>query len=1050
MKVKSFLCNGWTRRLQSVRLLSVCLLLVPAFGAVQAGGGTVSGESVLQQGGITGYVYDETGEPVAGANVIVKGAARTGTVTDVDGRFTLQVAPGTELEISFVGFRTLTVNAADRMRITLTEDTRALDEVIVIGYGTAKRKDFTGAVSSVRLENSPVALVPNLNALEALKGAVAGLDIGATNSAGGQPSMQLRGQKSISGSNDPLIVVDGVIYMGSLNDINPNDIASYDILKDATSAAAYGSRSANGVIIITTRKGRTGKPVVTFNASGSMEAWQNRPELMKGEQWIESVMARNNNTDLSWLKPQETERMNAGKETDWFDLITRTGYIQDYQVAVSGAGEKMNYYLSTSYAQNQGVVVGDDYDRVSVLAKVSADITGWLQIGLDGAYSRSDYSGVGADLEAAYVMSPYGVVYRDEANKLLERYPYTQSGNNPLWRTLEENRTNVDLRNNFRLNAFAVVKVPWIRGLSYRFNYAGNMSKNQSGDFVYEKYYVREGEYNDASRYSPAEYQNLLSRANGAINNNSTESWLTDHILTYADTFGKHSLEATLVATRDYQKYNIEYIMGSDFSENGNTSLGLRGLHKAKVQKVDLYVNSDANGKQIGGNVRTNIGYLARLNYGFADRYYITGSYRRDGASVFGADRKWGDFAAAGLAWKVTEEAFMKPAEFLNSLKLKLSYGRNGNQGLGPYGTLSTINNGSTGGIRYEFGDSNILYGITAGALGNASLGWETTSSWNAGFESAWLASRIFFDADFYVSRTTDQIFDRNIPVMTGFEQMKSSMGEIGNTGVELTLRTVNIENRDLTWTTGLTFWLNRNKLIHLYGDDIDGDGREDDDVGNSRFIGKSLGAIYGWVQDGIVQEDDTEYIQANGVVAGVPKYKDLDGNGTIGSEDREILGYDRPNFKLNMSNTVSYRNWDLYAMLTGTFGGGGYYLKNNANAYMTSGSGLFNSNSVYIPWWTPENRSNVYTSATFAGDGRFQGLQCRSFVRLQDVTLSYTFREPWVRALNIQNLKVFLSGKNLFTVTRWEGGDPEVGNGVRAGDYPVMTTFTLGANISF
>ncbi|MDR0743243.1 MAG: SusC/RagA family TonB-linked outer membrane protein, partial [Tannerella sp.] len=404
----------------------------------------------------------------------------------------------------------------------------------------------------------------------------------------------------------------------------------------------------------------------------------------------------------------------------------------------------------------------------------------------------------------------------------------------------------------------------------------------------------------------------------------------------------------------------------------------------------------------------------------------------------------------AGLAWKVTEEAFMKPVEILNSLKLKVSYGKNGNQGLGPYGTLSTINNGSTGGVRYEFGGSDILYGITAGTLGNASLGWESTASWNAGFESAWLGNRIFLDADFYVSRTTDQIFDRNIPVMTGFTSMKSSMGEIGNTGVELTLRTVNIENRDLTWTTGLTFWLNRNKLIHLYGDDIDGDGKEDDDIGNSRFIGKSLGAIYGWVQDGIVQEDDAAYIQANGATPGAPKYKDLDGNGSIGSEDREILGYDKPNFKLNMSNTVSYRNWDLYAMLTGTFGGGGYFLKNNANAYMTSGSGLFNSNSIYIPWWTPENRSNVYTSATFSGDGRFQGLQSRTFVRLQDVTLSYTFRQPWVKDLKIRDLKLFLSGKNLFTITGWEGGDPEIGNGVRAGDYPVMTTLTLGANISF
>jgi TonB-linked SusC/RagA family outer membrane protein len=996
--------------------------------------------TAFSQKAITGTVLDVAGEPIIGANVMEKGTTN-GTVTNVDGKFMLSVSDNAVIQVSYIGYLTQDIPAGNRsdLQITLQEDARALDEVVVIGYGTVKRQDFTGSVTSVRLEDSPIALAPNLNALEALKGNVAGLDIGATNSAGGQPSMQLRGQKSLSGSNDPLIVVDGVIFMGSLNDINPNDIASYDVLKDATSAAAYGSRSANGVIIITTKKGRTGKPVVSFNASGSMETWQNRPELMKADKWIETVMARNNNTDLSWMKPQETENMNAGKETDWFDAATHTGFIQDYQVSVSGAGERMNYYLSTSYAANQGIVVGDDYNRVAILSKVSADITDWLQIGVDGAYTRSDYSGVGADLGSAYVMSPYGVNYRDEENGLLEKYPYTQSGTHPLWGAESGSRDNMDVRNNFRLNAFAVVKLPWIEGLSYRFNYAGNLSKNQSGDFYYETYYVKEGACDDPTRYSPATYQSFLSNANGYINNNSTGSWLIDNILTYKNTFGKHSVDLTAVATRDRRNWGEVISRGSDYAANGNTTLGINGLHKATTQKVE-----------INKNQRSNIGYFGRASYSFDNRYYLTASYRRDGASVFGADNKWGNFAAAGLAWKVTEESFMKSLEELNSLKLKVSYGMNGNQGLDPYGTLSTINNGSTGGTRYEFGTSTILYGITAGSLGNASLGWESTSSWNTGFESALFGNRIFLDLDLYFSRTTNQIFTRNIPVMTGFKEMKSSMGEIGNTGVELTLRTMNIENRDLTWTTGFTFWLNRNKLIHLYGDDIDGDGKEDDDIGNSRFIGKSLGAIYGWVQDGIVQEDDAAYIQMTGAAPGAPKYKDLNDDGEINDDDREILGYDKPNFKLNMSNTLTYKNWELYAMLTGTFGGGGYYRKNNANAYMTSGSGLFNSNSIYIPWWTPENRSNTYPSATFSGDGRFQGLQCRAFVRLQDVTLSYSFREPWVKNLKIQSLKLFLSGKNLFTVTGWEGGDPEIGNGVRAGDYPVMTTLTVGANISF
>ena len=447
---------------------------------------------------ITGQVKDALGEPIIGANVVVKGTTN-GTITDIDGQYSLEVGSNSILVVSYIGYITqeIPVGKNNTLDVLLREDTETLDEVIVIGYGTTKRKDFTGSVSSVKLENSPIALSPNLNALESLKGNVSGLDIGATNSAGGEPSMQMRGQKSISGSNDPLIVVDGVIFMGSINDINPNDIASYDVLKDATSAAAYGSRSANGVIIITTKRGKTGKPVVTFNATGSMQTWQNKPELMKGEQWLESVMARNNSSDLSWLKPQELANMEAGREINWLDASTRTGWVQDYQVAVSGAGEKMNYYLSAAYSDNQGVVIGDDYNRITALLKINTDITSWLQIGVDAAFTKSDYSGVGANIGEATQTSPYGVMYRNESEKLLEKYPYTQSSVNALWNTDKSVRDNKDIRNNFRANAYAVVKLPWVEGLSYRFNYAGNLSKNQSGDFYYEGYFVKEGAYDD-------------------------------------------------------------------------------------------------------------------------------------------------------------------------------------------------------------------------------------------------------------------------------------------------------------------------------------------------------------------------------------------------------------------------------------------------------------------------------------------------------------------------------------------------------------------------
>lgn len=631
--------------------------------------GYVSSSTQQNTRKITGIIKDQSGEPVIGANIVEKGTTN-GTITDIDGEYSLEVGSNSILVVSYIGYITqeIPVGKNNTLDVLLREDTETLDEVIVIGYGTTKRKDFTGSVSSVKLENSPIALSPNLNALESLKGNVSGLDIGATNSAGGEPSMQMRGQKSISGSNDPLIVVDGVIFMGSINDINPNDIASYDVLKDATSAAAYGSRSANGVIIITTKRGKTGKPVVTFNATGSMQTWQNKPELMKGEQWLESVMARNNSSDLSWLKPQELANMEAGREINWLDASTRTGWVQDYQVAVSGAGEKMNYYLSAAYSDNQGVVIGDDYNRITALAKINTDITSWLQIGVDAAFTKSDYSGVGANIGEATQTSPYGVMYRNESEKLLEKYPYTQSSVNALWNTDKSVRDNKDIRNNFRANAYAVVKLPWVEGLSYRFNYAGNLSKNQSGDFYYEGYFVKEGAYDDETRYSPATLQSLLASANGKINNNTTDSWVIDNILNYKNTFGKHSIDLTAVATRDRKKYEMIETTGSNFAANGNTTLGINGLHKATVQKVNM-----------DNNQRSNIGYLGRASYSYDDRYFFTGSYRRDGASVFGVNQKWGDFFAFGGAWRLSSEKFMSSISYLDDLKLKLSWGKNGN-----------------------------------------------------------------------------------------------------------------------------------------------------------------------------------------------------------------------------------------------------------------------------------------------------------------------------------------------------------------------------------
>ncbi len=1001
--------------------------------------------SAQREGGdIHCVVLDATG-PFPGVVVRVKGTDNA-ALTDLDGKAVIRGAGSpVTLVVSMMGYRTEEVAAApgQSVQVTLSEDTEQLDEVVVIGYGTAKRKDYTGSVTSVRLENSPVALAVNSNALESLKGNVAGLDIGATNSAGGQPSVQVRGQKSISGASAPLIVLDGLIFMGGLNDINPADIATIDILKDASSAATYGSRSANGVLVITTKKGTTRKPTISFNASCAAATWANKPRMKSGQDYVDAIMARNNLTDLSWMSEQEYYNYQNGLTTDWLAYSTRIGVKQDYQASVSGAGEKVNYYLSVSRSDSKGIVKGDDFTRFNLLGKINTDITSWLNVSMDAAFTRQDYSGIEANILTAYYLSPYGAPYR-AGTTLLEKYPVTSSDGfqNPLWQTDKTLREQTDVRENYRLQSSALVRCPWVDGLTLRLNYSYTDTQKKTSDFRHEGYSIQEGRYDDESRYSSATLARLLASATGTRKNEVTRSRLFDAILNYSHAFGRHDIDATIVATRDRSTYDAESMTGTNYSGNGNTILGIHGLSKAEV-----------HGVWEDGVETANIGYLGRVLYNYDGRYSFTGSVRRDGASVFGAHRRWGNFWSLGLAWTPSKEAFWGPGlkRVLTDFKVKASGGVNGNQTLAAFSTLSKVVSGQSGGIRYEFDTSDIQYGIVISSMGNADLGWEATTAYNTGFESSWFEGRVDWDVDAYYSQTRDQIFTRTIPMMTGFESVKSTMGQVDNVGIESTVRSENVRTADFQWHSALTFWLNRNKLVHLYGEDLDGDGREDDDISNNLFIGKGLGVIYGYVQTGIVQASDNDYIGVYGGVPGHPKYADLNADDQITSEDRAILGYSSPNFRLNLSNTLSYKQFELYMMWAGIFGGAHRYMRSNANAFRVSNvTGYATANLIDIPWWTAEKPSEVYPAATFSTDGRYLALQDRTFVRLQDVTLSYTLRRSMLERFNLINLKVFLSGKNLLTFTRWVGDDPETGSSVLSSTLPVARSVTAGINISF
>ena len=1019
--------------------LVVALMLVVA--CAYPASASIKSDTFAQQTGIaSGIIKDAAGEPVIGASIMIKGT-KTGTVTDVNGNFSLPgVKNGDILEIACLGYTTKEVTfLGGNLEIVLEEDTTLLEDIVVIGYGTAKRKDFTGSVSSLKIEESPISMTNKTSALEALKGTVTGLDIGASTFAGETPSMLIRGQNSISGSNEPLIVVDDVIFLGGLKDINPNDIASYDVLKDATSAAAYGSRSANGVIIITTKKGKSGKPVIRFNTTGSFQTWALKPQLMNGEQWLDAVKQAYNYKDDSFLTDQERLNMSKGIEYNWFDEISRLGFMQDNQASISGASDRVNYYMSLSYTNDKGAIIGDDFNRVSALMKLSSDITKWLQIGADIAYTRSDFSGNAASVSSAALTTPYGMKYRP--NGELEATPDGSRGHSsPLWSTQKDKYEDLDISNSFRTKAFAYVRCPWIDGLTYRMNFSGGFTYAETASFSHENAYYLNGVYDDDNRYSVATQAQFLSSAGGSMSETKSTNWVLDNILNYNNRFGKHSIDLTAVATRDFSRAESKGISGSNYKDNGNTTLGIWGLPFASNTSISQNVWQ-----------RNNIGYFGRANYSYDDTYYFTASYRRDGASVFGANNKWGNFFAFGGAWRISNEPFMRDVNWLDDLKLKLSWGRNGNQGLSQYSTLSKMTNGTTGAIVYTFGNSGTeSFGINQSSIGNKNLGWETTEAWNYGFESEMLKRRLSVNFDGYFSRTYDQIFSRTIPVMSGFASMYSSMGEVKNWGIESTIRSVNVQNSDWNWTTTLTFWLNRNKLVHLYGEDLDGDGKEDDDIGNSLFIGESIHSIFGYQQDGIVQTSDTQYMAANGVSAGTPKYVDQNGDGIINADDRIILGSTDPGFKLYLSSTLEYKNWQLYMMFSGVFGGGGYFQKSNSPAYITSYQRSQNAaNGLYVPYWTESNPSNVYPSPKFSGDSYFLGLQSRSYLRLQDITLSYAFDKiPAVRDFGIKELKAFITGKNLFTITKWIGGDPENGSSFK--DWPIMKSVSVGASIAF
>ena len=956
---------------------------------------------------ITGIITDENGEPIIGANIVEKGTTN-GTITDIDGRFSLDVADKSVLIVSYIGYDTQTISVTSKSsyNIKLAEDTKALEEVVVIGYGSARKKDVTGALTRVNVTEKET--IPNVNPVQALRGSVAGVRVIDTGMAGADGTIQVRGTTSITASNDPLIVLDGVPFSGGrLSDINTNDIETIDVLKDASSTAIYGSRGANGVIMITTKRGKTSKPQLNYNGYVGFSDFANMPKLMSGEQYqqLRKDAEVYMNQELPFQTIEE-ENIAAGRTINPWDVIKQDAPMTEHELSISGKGEKMTYYLSGSFTSQKSPLVGDQFKRLSVRANFDLHVTDWLEIGTNSSFATKDYSGAEANWGDAARLSPYSSIRYDDGT--LRKLPYGDGMvSNPLWNV--EMKDNKEISYGIFNNNFMIIKLP-LKGLTYQMNLSNNLR------------------FKDINNYTPAYNRDGSSwLGSGSKEHQFTHDLIFENIVKYNNTFAeKHNVDVTLMYGYEYSSANKSKLSSNNIF---NDALGFNGLGIGENHTVSTTAGKSAA-----------VSSMARVGYRFADKYMVNLTVRRDGYSAFGSDRKYGTFPSVGLGWALSQEQFVKNISWLDFLKLRLTWGQNGNRGISSYESLSTMDL-----ARYVFGDGgSTSVGLYPTSMANPLLGWETSQSYNLGLDFTLFNNRLSGNIDLYSTKTTDLLLEVSIPSMTGYDKYLTNIGETQNRGIEVTLNSENINTKDFSWSTSLNFSANANKILHLSGEDLDGDGKEDDDIGKSRFIGYSMGSNYNYVFDGIWQEGDDFSIDKSAKPGDI-KFKDISGNGSIGPEDRMVLHNNRPKFTMSMNNMFRYRDFTLSFLLDLRCGG---YAANN---WINPGTEYYNRcNQLDLPYWTPENPLNDRPSVGYSNPRGYGFYEKLTYLRLQDVSLAYSLPKSLIQKLTLNNVKVYVSGKNLATWTGWHGWDPEHASGGRASkNGPLIKSWVLGLQIS-
>ena len=949
---------------------------------------------------ITGRVVDTDGKPLENVSVQIKGT-NTGTATTANGTYRLNAPKptGNVIVFSAVGFtdKELTQTGAT-VDVQMDKSNTALDAVVVVGYGTQRRKDVTGSVVSLdkqRLEN-----MPNSNFAQALEGALPGVTIN-TNGGGAEGnsvSILVRGRKSVLASSNPIIILDGVPYNGSISDINPTDIASFDILKDASAAAIYGSRAANGVILITTKRGTSGKPVITYDGFAGIQEVSNLPPVLQGADFYNYKVTREGTGAVTL---SEKANYDNGRFTDWLDLGTRKGMRQQHTVSVRGGSSNFKYYASLSYLDVKGVAVNDNFKRFSARINLEANFTSWLTYGTNTQLSYNDRSGLPVTFSGdygVYTFNPLTSPYDSTGKLAIYPWPEDKFFANPLAPTLAASADNTykALTTNYFL-----VKFPFVQGLSYRLN----TSVDYQGRTI-NSYYGR-------NTRTGAQAGGSLSQSSSTVRNLTIEN-----ILNFDRSFGKHTIGLTGVYGYEYRNATSSTLSAEGFPSDVLTyyqaNVALLKDPRSTFTREDL------------------LSQMARLNYNYDSRYLFTATVRRDGYSGFGENDKFGIFPGAALAWNITNEKFFPKNNFVDNLKLRLSYGQVGNQGVSAYQTLARLSS------RPYIDGATTAAGYVPTSLGNPDLGWEKSTQENIGLDFSFFHNRLSGTLDYYHTENSDLLLTRSISSVQGVTSVTQNIGKTSNKGLELALNANVMTKKDFSWTVNGNISFNRNKFVDIYGN-----GKSD--TASRYFIGHPIDVDFGYVFNGVYQfKEDTLNTPQGAVHPGYAKILDVNGDGVINANDRTIIADNQPDYSWGLSNTFKYKNFSLYVFVHGVQGResvNNLLTDNNVNAGVRY-------TTIVKNWWTPTNPTNEYYANVLNATKGFSVpiVENSSFVRVRDIMLSYTFGQGMLKKGGLASCKIYVEARNPFTFTKWSGLDPEFTSQTTI---PLQKEYIVGVTIS-